>query len=108
MTNFEVQHIVNAIRSVDEPEKIILFGSRAKDEATEESDIDLLIIEDKEFNNGISRRQLRNKIRKALADIKGAKDILVYSNAEVEQWKSSVNHVIASCLQEGKVLYERH
>ena len=36
-----------------------------------------------------------------------SKDILVYSRAEVEYWRDSLNHVVARALREGRVLYER-
>jgi uncharacterized protein len=34
-------------------------------------------------------------------------DILIYSEAEAERWRSSLNHVVGRALREGKVVYER-
>ena len=34
-------------------------------------------------------------------------EVLVYSTEEVEYWQDSVNHVIASALNEGRVVYAR-
>jgi hypothetical protein len=31
----------------------------------------------------------------------------VYTTDEVAKWQCSINHIIARCLREGKLLYER-
>ena len=41
------------------------------------------------------------------SDIRGPKDVLVYSEDEVSRWSDTSNHVVARALREGKVLYER-
>jgi predicted nucleotidyltransferase len=98
-----VQRIIDEVS----PERIILFGSRAKGTNTEQSDIDLLIIESEPFTPERSRRKEASRIWKALSEFDIPKDILVYSHEEVERWKSSLNHVIASALREGITLYVR-
>jgi uncharacterized protein len=96
-------------RIIDEfaPERIILFGSHAKGKNTENSDLDLLIIESEPFTNGRSRRQEASRIWKAFSEFDVPKDILVYCHDEVERWKSSLNHIIACALREGLTLYVR-
>ena len=89
------------------PEQIILFGFQAKGTGTKESDIDLLIIETDPFTKKRSRKNEMIKIWKALARFAVPKDILVFSRYEVELWRTSVNHVIARALRDGKVIYER-
>jgi len=89
------------------PEQIILFGSQAKGTGTKESDIDLLIIETDPFTNKRSRKNEIIRIWKALSCFAVPKDILVFSRNEVEHWRTSVNHVIARALRDGKVVYER-
>jgi len=89
------------------PEQIILFGSQAKGTGTKESDIDLLIIETDPFTKKRSRNNEMIRIWKALARFAVPKDILVFSRYEVELWRTSVNHVIARALRDGKVVYER-
>jgi hypothetical protein len=42
---------------------------------------------------------------RALSQFPVAKDILVYSQDEVEKWRDARNHVIARALREGRVLY---
>ena len=36
-----------------------------------------------------------------------SEDVLMYSRADVEYWKDSINHVLARALREGEKLYER-
>ena len=97
------QAIVHAVA----PERIILFGSHARGDATTDSDIDLLIIEAIPFGPQRSRRQEIKRIRQALSRFQIPKDILVYSRDEIDKWQHSPNHIIAHSLREGRVLYER-
>lgn len=105
--NSLLAEMVEVIVHESNPEKVILFGSHAKDNADKDSDIDLLIIESEPF--GVKRSRLKeiSKIQRALSKFMVPKDILVYSNEEVAKWGDSVNHVISRSLREGKTLYER-
>lgn len=102
-----LEEMVQAIVNEVSPEQIILFGSRAKGICTDQSDIDLLIIESEPFIGGRSRRREAGRIWKSLIEFDVPKDILVYSHEEMEHWKSSLNHVIANALREGTTLYVR-
>jgi len=94
--------IVEAVR----PMLIILFGSHARGDTSSGSDVDLLIIEDTDFEGGRSRWKEISTIRKALRPFRGAKDILVYSKSEADLLHDSPNHVIGEAFREGEVLYE--
>jgi predicted nucleotidyltransferase len=98
-----VQTIVKAI----EPRRIYLFGSLAQGNETADSDIDLLIVEDHQFGAGRNRWSELKRIRRALRPFRIPKDILVYSRDEFEKWESSLNHIVAHAVKEGKLLYER-
>ncbi len=99
--------IVRRIVDLVHPEKIILFGSRARGTAEETSDIDLLVIESEPFGPGRNKFDELGRLYEHLGGFGIPKDILLYSHDEVEEWRSSINHVIARALREGKVLYER-
>jgi len=88
------------------PQRILLFGSWARGEANEHSDVDLLVVEREPFGPNRSRRQEATRIWRCLSEFRIPTDILVYSISEVTQWKDSSHHVIARALREGKVLYE--
>ena len=98
-----VRLIVNAV----DPEKVILFGSQSRGDATPQSDVDLVVIEAGSFDATRSRLKEEARLYKTLARVRVRKDILVYSAADVEYWKDSLNYVLARALREGRVLYER-
>jgi uncharacterized protein len=87
------------------PEAIVLFGSQATGHARADSDVDLLVVEAEPFGAHRDRRQEMARLWRALARFVVAKDILVYSREEVEQWRGARNHVIARALIEGTLLY---
>ena len=83
------------------PEKIILFGSVARGDADQYSDIDLIII--KKTNIRFIQR---------LVDVTAflpkdvAIDVLVYTPDEIKTMIEAGNSFIKKALAEGKVLYE--
>ena len=93
------------VREVD-PERIVLFGSWARGEGKDGSDVDLLVVEREPFGPNRSRRREAARIWRCLAEFRIAKDILVYSVGELARWQDSAHHVIARALREGRVLYE--
>ena len=95
--------IVNEVN----PLRIILFGSPARGHVHDDSDVDLLVIEDAPFGAGRSRYRETGRINRALAGFGVAKDVLVHSIDEVERWRNSVNHVVSHALREGRDLYVR-
>lgn len=70
-------------------------------------EVDLLIIVEEPFRSGRARVELMTHLWQALSDIRGPKDLLVYSRDEVARWRDTSNHVVARALREGEVLYER-
>jgi predicted nucleotidyltransferase len=89
--------MVRCIRLVGDPIKIVLFGSRARDDARPDCDIDILIVEESDLP-----RYLR-----ALVGLFPSKDIVVWTPDEIEEWDRVPNAFITTALREGKVLYEQ-
>ena len=94
--------VVRQILSVASPERILLFGSRARGDAGAESDLDILIIEDSD----LPRYRRSARYRRALCGLFPAKDIVVWTHQEVEEWKLVPNAFITRALAESKLLYE--
>ena len=92
-------------REVD-PARIVLFGSWARGDAEQGSDVDLLVVEREPFGPQRSRRREATRIWRCLSRFRVATDILVYSADEVAHWRDASHHVIAKALREGRVLYE--
>ncbi len=107
VTDTLLGQMVQAIVDEVDPEQVILFGSRARGDEREDSDIDLIVVESEPFGSIRSRRLEAVRLWKTLSDFSIPKDILVYSRDEVEHWRDSLNHVLARALREGRVLYER-
>jgi predicted nucleotidyltransferase len=107
LTQNVLEDMVRVIVEASDPERVILFGSQGRGEASTGSDVDLLIVESEPFDANRSRRKEMAMLWRALSSFPFAKDILVCSRDEAEYWRESLNNVIARALREGKVLYER-
>ena len=70
------------------PVQIILFGSHARGEAHPQSDVDLLVV----FSELADKRKTAIDIRRALADLPVAKDILVTTPEELATSARSGRH----------------
>ncbi|MCX7013083.1 MAG: nucleotidyltransferase domain-containing protein [Candidatus Sumerlaeota bacterium] len=86
---------------------MVLFGSRASGQASPDSDVDLLVVESDAFDAGRSRRRETARLLEALARFAVPIEVLVYSRAEVEQWRHSLNNVVGQAIRKGTVIYER-
>ena len=95
--------IVQRLLTTGQPQKIILFGSRARGQATNDSDYDLLVIE----NSTQPRYRRAAPYRRALKDLGTSKDIVVWTPREIAQWQNVPNAFITTALREGIILYER-
>jgi predicted nucleotidyltransferase len=84
------------------PVRVILFGSHARDEARAGSDLDFLVIEPKVAN----RHAEMVRLRSALRDLRRPIDVLVYSEAQVEEWGDAPGTALHAALAEGRVLVE--
>ncbi|MCL4300057.1 MAG: nucleotidyltransferase domain-containing protein [Anaerolineae bacterium] len=97
-----LEEIVQTILTVGRPQKIVLFGSRARGEAKRDSDYDVLIIE----SSNLPRYKRATPYRRALIKLGAAKDIVVWTPEEVAEWRNVPNAFITTALNEGIVLYE--
>lgn len=99
------QTIADAVRrlvAAAKPSKVILFGSYARGEADEASDLDLLVIEPMVSNRGSEMIRLRE----AIGDVEAGVDVLVYSEAEIAERAGWCTSPVYWALREGRVLYD--
>ncbi len=80
-----------------------LFGSYARGEATEGSDVDILFVVQ---DLGDARMQYMLQARKLLRSWKVAKDVLVYDSNEFEGWKQVNGALCYNIVKEGVLCYE--
>src|SRR3990167_9196632 len=85
----------------DKPKAIILFGSAARGEAGEDSDLDILVIKETD-------KPFTDRIREARASVKTnqALDIIVITPQEAQELPKK-NSFFRQILKEGKLLYGR-
>ena len=86
-----------------QPKKVILFGSYAYGEPTEESDIDLLIIKDTD-KRPIDRWV---EVKRVLRDTARTLPVspLVYTEKEIEERMAIKDFFLKEILETGEVLY---
>ena len=104
ITTDMIEHIVDKIVSEIEPEKIILFGSHAKDSTALDSDLDLFVIKDGDVEN----REIRRQIDLLLFGRRFGLDIIVRKSEEVEANMMDNNpFYVYHIFRDGKVVYDR-
>jgi uncharacterized protein len=99
-----LQEIVRRIVEVAHPDQIILFGSAARGQATEGSDIDLLVI----TSENVHRGKLTGSIYLNLFGVDQAVDVVVVTREDVEKYRDNSALVIQPALRDGKIIYDRH
>jgi len=97
-----ISEIVRRILEVAQPERIILFGSAATEQMSGDSDIDLLILEEKP-NGGREEKAL---VRQALRGLGYPFDIIIMEAERFEESKSVIGGIAYPAHKYGKVIYE--
>ena len=95
--------IVARVRGVADPERIVLFGSRARGAGRPGSDFDVLVIKDSHE----PRYRRSAPLYSALADLPVEVEVMVYTAEEVAEWDAVPEAFITTAMREGKVVYER-
>ena len=98
-----IDEVVKRIASRFNPDKIILFGSYANGTQNDDSDLDLLIVQDSDLP--MQKRGL--DIRMSLLGTMIPMDILIYTKSEFDQEKNNSLSFLNSAIKNSKILYER-
>ena len=94
-----VQRLVRAI----DPERIVLFGSRASGQAHAGSDYDILIVK----TEPDPTRRRTGPLYHHLWGIPASVDLLWFTPEEVEAWSEVRQHVATQAVRTGVVVYEK-
>lgn len=96
----KIQKVLECLKRYN-PEQIIVFGSYARGEADERSDLDVVIIKQTE------KRFLDRLIEAArcLDNDLGKVDVFVYTREEFEEMRQRGNPFIEKVVTEGRVIY---
>ncbi len=95
--------ITRRLVAAAQPERIILFGSRARGDHRPDSDIDLLVVMRKIEDKGKLVMSIYNAIG---GGVGYGVDILADDTRQVQQRADWSTSPISSALKEGRVLYE--
>ncbi len=99
----ELRKAVASIVATADPEKIILFGSRAGHDYRSDSDYDLLVLK-----LGVkNRRKLAQKIYLNFSNIGAPIDVIVNDPAEFERLKDDQFLIYGEIDKNGIILYEK-
>jgi predicted nucleotidyltransferase len=101
VTDEKILEMTEAIVSIVRPRRIILFGSAARGEMTEHSDLDVLVV----MRNGVHRNRTCDRIYRKLRGIGFAKDIVVVTENDVILYRDNPYTIIYSAIKEGRELY---
>jgi predicted nucleotidyltransferase len=100
-TPAKMQAAIERLTAAAHPKQIILFGSQARGDADDRSDVDLLVIK----THVSDRYQELVELDQALAGIMMPVDILLVSEAEFEERASQPGTVERAAQQEGRIVY---
>jgi predicted nucleotidyltransferase len=98
-----LQEMADEIVGAARPEKVVLFGSHARGDASDDSDIDLLVIQETD----LPRPKRSVPLYSILRLYPYSKDIVVYTPEEVDAYRDLPQSFVMTALREGRVLYEK-
>jgi predicted nucleotidyltransferase len=81
--------------------QVILFGSYARGDANENSDVDFMIITESD----LPRYKRSRELYKIFKPYPFGMDIIVYTPQEIEKARKSTISFVSNVLREGKTLY---
>ncbi len=99
----QINDIVNRIALNYNPEKIILFGSYAQGNYTDNSDLDFILV--KETNAPKHKRGL--EVRRLFYGLTIPMDFKIYTSSEFNNELSNQYSFLSSAIKGSKIVYER-
>jgi uncharacterized protein len=97
-----IEEIVRRICAVSRPDRIILFGSAATGQMTRDSDIDLLVLEQRVPD--VRKEMVR--IRKSLRGLPFPFDVVVMTRDDFEETRNVIGGIAWPAAKYGRVIYE--
>jgi uncharacterized protein len=99
----KINEVVSKIALRFNPYKIILFGSYANGTPNNESDLDMIVIQDSD----LSMHKRGQDIRLSLIGTMIPMDILIYTKSEFDEESRNDFSFLSTALKNSKIVYER-
>ena len=98
----QITRFVREVVREFKPEKVILFGSYAEGRATEDSDVDLLVVLRHRGDNVDKGLEIRHRVDRSFP-----LDLLVKKPEEARRWASHGDSFFEAIVNDGRTLYAR-
>ena len=102
LTEEKLHTAVRLLVEAAKPRAIILFGSYARGDASERSDLDFVVVEEEVKN----RRAETVRLLRVLEPYAIPADVFVASRPFFERWKDVPGTMLYEASREGKIVYE--
>jgi predicted nucleotidyltransferase len=93
--------LIARVVDVAHPLRIVLFGSAARGEATQSSDLDLLIV----VPEGAPARRLAQRIHVGLIGFSVPVDIIAVTESDLARYADTPGLIYQPALRDGRVIY---
>lgn len=96
-----IDEVVRLLVADGRPSRIILFGSHARGEASEDSDVDLMVV----LPEIRGRLTETNRMLRLLRPLRVPVDVLVSTDEQLEEWGGVPGTVQYEVMHEGRTIY---
>lgn len=90
------------LKAVPPRTQVILFGSAARGELTQDSDLDFLVVERDVEDRHAEQVRLRRELRPLGVPV----DVIVVSERYAEEWGPARGSMVHAALTEGRILHD--
>ena len=97
-----LKQLVERIVAATKPSRVIVFGSYGRDNADEDSDLDIMVIKPEVTDKGAEMVRLHEVV----GDVGTGVDVLVYSDDEFDRRSRVTGTVLYWARKEGRPVYE--
>jgi predicted nucleotidyltransferase len=97
-----ISQATELLRQAADLDKVILFGSYARNRADSGSDLDLLVVEP--VVSDAAAEMVR--LMRVLSPLRIPADVLVVSRQDFADWSDTPGHILFEAAKDGVVLYE--